>query len=395
MYLAPSTLVAGPALTLRAITRRRVIAAMFAAGLVSTVPQLGGIPPRVAASSGTPTARRPPPLSQRGINYDVGTEWQFGDSRLVWNDELMRHEIDAIRDDLHCNAVLVHGTDTGRLIQTATHALERGLIVWVQPRLMNAQQSTVVANLSEVAAAVETLRVAYPTVGLNVGVEFGLFTSDIIPGVSLESRVDYLIDNLSELPRFDERLDVFLSRCEAAVSAHFEGATTYSSGEWETVDWSRFDFAGIDLYRDRYNVDWFADPLRALAASGKPVIVTEFGCCTFVGAEDYGGSGWEVVDYTTDPPTFKEPLVRSETTQADEVLALLDIFEAEGVHGAFVYQLIDQGMTHSDDPSLDLDKANFGIVKTFAEGMGKPTDPSYWEPKEAFLRIAERFAPLA
>lgn len=354
---------------------------------------------KAADRRATPTVAGAP-LGQRGINYDVGTHWPYdsgagwqgvADSRIVWSDALMRRELLAIRDDLHLNAVIIHGTDTSRLIDSARFAVGLGLTVWVQPRLMNNDQATTLENLADLAKAVEPLRAAHPDVGLNVGVESSLFTADIIPGASFEERAVYLVSHLDELPSFDERLGDFLARARGVVTQYFGGATTYSSGQWETVEWTDFDYAGIDHYRDRDNTTTYVDQLRTLKASGKPVIVTEFGCCTFVGAENYGGRGYEIVDYSVDPPRLSGDFVRSETTQAKEILGLLDIFEAEQIQGAFVYQLVDQGLPHSSDPPFDLDMANFGIVKTFAPGMGKPDDPTYWEPKDAFHRLSERW----
>jgi len=79
--------------------------------------------------------------------------------------------------------------------------------------------------------------------------------------------------------------------------------------------------------------------------------------------------------------------------QADTITELLDLYQAAGMHGAFVYTFIEPGQTYSPDPLYDLDMASFGVVKIFPEGTGKGYEESgYWEPKAAFREIAERYA---
>ena len=66
---------------------------------------------------------------------------------------------------------------------------------------------------------------------------------------------------------------------------------------------------------------------------------------------------------------------------------LLEIFEAEGVDGAFVYMFALSSYPHRpDDPSRDVDMASPGIVKVYEDGS--------WEPKAAFGAVAETFARI-
>jgi hypothetical protein len=102
---------------------------------------------------------------------------------------------------------------------------------------------------------------------------------------------------------------------------------TYSAGAWESVRWQPFDHVGVNLYRDRWNDRTYASDLRTLKRLGKPVIITEFGCSTFKGAERRGGGGWMIVDFDQEPPVVKPGYTRSEETQAaylDELLSFGD-----------------------------------------------------------------------
>ena len=86
---------------------------------------------------------------------------------------------------------------------------------------------------------------------------------------------------------------------------------------------------------------------------------TDRGCCTFRGAEDLGGTGFLVVDWSVSPPELREGTVRDEQVQADYLDELLTIFESEGVHGAVVYDFIQPGSPHiSEAPQYDYDTAS-------------------------------------
>src|SRR4051794_11917958 len=92
-----------------------------------------------------------------------------------------------------------------------------------------------------------------------------------------------------------------------------------------TRDWSRFDIVGVDLYRDAGNWDSYREQLRAYATHERPLVVTEFGCCTYRGAPDRGAMGWAIVDRTVRPPRLTEEVVRDEQVQATYLTDVLDI----------------------------------------------------------------------
>jgi hypothetical protein len=85
------------------------------------------------------------------------------------------------------------------------------------------------------------------------------------------------------------------------TASTFGGPVSYASGIWEEVDWSGFDVVGTDGYRDEQNAPYYRQMLAQGHRHGKPVVVTEFGCCTYRGAGARGGTGWMVGDPTADP----------------------------------------------------------------------------------------------
>lgn len=332
------------------------------------------------------------PLAIKGINYDVGTNYMPGYlSREVWNQTVMEGEIRAIRDDLHCNTVNVYGADLGRLVECATLALENGLHVWLQPRLIDSSPDEMLEHLAALAKAAERLRKQYGNITLNVGCELSIFMSGLIPGRSFLNRVTWLgrfwwLWMLH--PRYNKGLNAHLTKACSVARSHFGGQISYGSGIWESVDWNPFDLLGLNFYRESSNYATYVNDLRRFHKYAKPIVITEFGCCSFDGADKLGGSGDSIVNYTEAAPQLKKVVNRNEKVQADTIVDLLTIYRTEGIHGAFVFEFIEPSHPHSHDPRLDLDTASYGVVKAYPSDPETP-DSVRWEPKEAFHALAK------
>jgi hypothetical protein len=369
-------------------------AAASAAGAVAACGGDGG--EDGAGRDRSSTTGRGSGLTLKGVNYDT--------EREVWRSEFVRREIETIRHDLHCNSILLLGSDLDRLTQSAAVAADNGLHVWFEPRnwqpgpagvgRFDASAADTIDFVATAARAAEDLRAEHPDVGLSLGVELTLFMAGLVPGDDMWERAAAL--ETADPAVYNAQLNDFLADAAAAVRPIFGGQLTYSSGTWEGVRWDDLDLdvVGIDLYRDADNEATFVDDVRALHQFGKPVVITEFGCCSFRGAEDLGGNGFSVVDWAADPPVIADDLVRDEQVQADYVDELLDVFEAQRVHGAFVYNFVEPDNPHLPDPHADLDMAGYGIVKCYPSGTDQAYDRTgHFEPKAAFATIAERFRP--
>jgi len=127
------------------------------------------------------------------------------------------------------------------------------------------------------------------------------------------------------------RAAVFLAETAAATRERFLGPVSYAAGPWEHVDWRPFDIAATDAYRDATNTDGFRDELRKHLRHGKPLAVTEFGCCCCAGAADRGAMGWAIIDESADPPRLDGDYARDEAEQVRYLEELHAIFEEEGV----------------------------------------------------------------
>jgi membrane protease YdiL (CAAX protease family) len=335
-------------------------------------------------------------LEFRGINYDAGVIYEGSyNSRPTWRLDDVRRDLRVIRDDLSCNAVSIMATDTRRLAEAGEIAAALDLFVWLQPRLFDVSGDKVSANLRLAAIAAEALRASHPRVGLNVGCELTLSSRGMLPGDSFVRRGHLLPWFYWLKPVYDRRLNSLLASLTCIGREHFGGPLTYGAGDWESVDWEPFDYVGLDTYRDSSNARRYADDLSRHVSRGKPVLVVEFGCCSFEGAAERGPNGFEVLNWRTSPPTVPNGVVRNEQVQADYISRSLDAFESTGVHGSFLWGFSEPTLTHSTEPSEDLDIGSFGIVKVLPPDPGSSDPCEQWEPKAGFHTLAARYRQIA
>jgi|GEM_PF-126745 len=383
----------------RTLTRRHIAAQLAAAGLA--IPAIRTISAQEIATQVDPEATPVTagnPIPHRGINYDTGTNYDEEPGYISRPDAhraFFSAEIAAIRDQLHCTTICLYGSEPDRLIEAATIAIDAGLNVRIQPRIVGGLVDQLPAIVQEIARSAAAIEITGDTeIVFDLGCELTIFASGIIPGTLLDERLVYLLEHLDELPVFSEKLNELLARITTGVRRVFPGRLTYSSGSWEDVDWTNLDIVGIDLYRDATNAENYLDLLHAYQQHDKPVWITEFGCCCYEGAQDRGSGGYAIVDWSTSPPQLNDTYTRNESVQATYLNELLDIFEQEGVDGAFIYQFIDPQLPHvPDDPLHDLDMAAFSIVKTYGDDADQSYNQTgYWEPKASFPEVASRFA---
>lgn len=332
-------------------------------------------------------------LVRRGVNYDTGTNYLTGGelSRHVWRENLVASEIRAIREDLHCNSIAIFGTRIDRIVQAAEIAAHHDLEVWLQPRLVDGDRQQTLDLLTQAARAAEALRARAPGVVLNVGCELTIFAAGIVPGTSHLERAARLASPKywPIVPHYNRRLNAFLSEAAEAARSRFGGQITYSAGLWERVNWERFDLIGLDYYRLRHNHRRYAWNLRRFHRHGKPIAITEFGSGSYHGAAQKGPTSHDIIDNSGPTPRINGSYVRDETVQVSQLSELLDVYEAEGVYGAFVFEFIETYNPHSPDARHDADMAGYGIVKVLP---GDDEQPYRWAPKAAFHAIAARYA---
>ncbi|MEA5367695.1 hypothetical protein VA596_49750 [Amycolatopsis sp., V23-08] len=335
-------------------------------------------------------------MRAKGIGYDTGMA-VGGTIRRPFEPGLVRRELAIIRDDLHCTAVRLFGTDLDRIEFAAREAVALGLEVWFSPFPWNTHPEQILEQLADAAERAERLRVAGAEVVFVTGAELSLFNHGFLPGDTLPERVAGLVSRspesqqaLAGLPR---RVNDFLARVVEAVRARFGGQVTYAAVPLERVDWTPFDIVSVDAHRSKEVEHLYREGIRTLVAAGKPVAITEFGCTTFRGAADLGARSGEILEYDGDVPVrLNGDYVRDEEEQAGYLRELLEVFTSEGVDAAFACTFVCYGLVYRPTPRDDLDMASWGVVKVLEEGSGETYPGLPWEPKAAFGALAACYA---
>lgn len=313
-------------------------------------------------------------MNRKGVCYDAGRVMMGQNWRPVFDPGEVRREMEIIRSDLHCNAIRICGEEIERLMTAGKYALEHGLEVWLSPELWDRTPEETLDYVTKAAEAAEKLRRRNPDrVVFSLGSELTLFMQGIVEGKSVLER----LRNPANWNRFragahNAPLNSFLAKANQATRRVFRGPVTYASIPFEGVDWTLFDFVSTDLYRDAQFRDQFAEVTRRFFAYAKPVVITETGCCTYRGAADAGGHGWEIVDYEKTPPRLKGDYVRDEAEQAGELSEVLSLLDKQGVDGVFVMTFVAPLAPFSENPKFDLDMASYSLVKSYGSRLGPP-----------------------
>ena len=330
----------------------------------------------------------------KGINYDVGTYYKSGIcTRPVFDDSTIRKEIGIIRNDLHCDCIRISGYDIERLMKASEFALESGMQVWLSPVFIDATQEQYADYIRECAVASEKLRTKYYNIVFVAGCEFSLYLHGFIKGENCYERIakmfgiGFLLNAIGFRNQAYKKMNAFLNMTVQSIRSVFHGKLTYASGTWEKVDWKIFDIVSINHYRASYNQSSYVKKLRTYHVFQKPVAVTEFGCCTYRGAEKAGGGGWNIIETQDGKSKIKSNYKRCESTQANYIIDLLKIFQHEDVYASFVFTFINPNFEHHPEPVYDFDMASYAIVKPVK--TENQDEGLTFQPKEAFYRLAE------
>src|SRR6478736_4493124 len=133
-------------------------------------------------------------MRSKGINYDTGFINKGVSSRERFDIEVVKRELQIIRDDLHCNAVRVTGGDAERLDIAAGLAVEAGLEVWFSPFTCDLSYEEMLDLLANCAERAERLRRQGVEVVLVTGAEISLLNKGFLPGDAIEDRMELLAD---------------------------------------------------------------------------------------------------------------------------------------------------------------------------------------------------------
>ncbi|MFD7159266.1 hypothetical protein ACFV9C_32035 [Kribbella sp. NPDC059898] len=324
-----------------------------------------------------------------GVNYDTGFVYGGRNTRRRFDVDAVRNDMTVIAEQLHAPAVRISGDNPDRLVAAAEAALAAGLEVWFSPMPVDLEPAEFVPFLADCAARAEVLRQNGDVV-MVLGCELTLFCKGFVPGETSQERIALMSDpatwtdpvKVGEFQAGLARWTTVQADLAAAARKVFGGRITYAAGLWEDVNWDLFDIVAVDAYRDAQNAATFTDELAARSKWGKPVVATEFGCCTYRGAADRGGLGWAIVDAKSDPPALDGPYERREEEQVEYLIDLVEEFERINLAAAFWFSFAGFELPHRPgDPRHDLDLAAYGLVAVDDDGN--------WTPKQVFGKLAE------
>jgi hypothetical protein len=334
-----------------------------------------------------------------GVNYDTGFSPGFRTSRPVFDAATVTAEMTVIARELRCTAVRITGGQPERISLAAAAAAAEGLEVWFSPFPCEQDAAALLDTFADCADRAERLRASGARVVLVTGCEMTLFNPGFVPGHDTFDRIRGLgrrgPRQLAAFARMPGRLRPLLAEAADVARSRFGGPITYAAGTWEPVDWAPFDIISIDAYRDAGNAGHFRADLRKQLAGGKPVVVTEFGCCAYAGAAAKGGMGWAITDSDGDAARLTGDYQRDEQEQVTYFRELHEIFTAEGVDLAFWFTFAGYSYPTSSDPRRDVDLASYGLVTMLAEGHGHGYRGLGWRPRPAFSALAETAADEA
>jgi hypothetical protein len=328
----------------------------------------------------------------KGVHYDIGMATTQGSTtRPTLPRAQIEDEIRDIRTGLGATAIRITGGDLGRIATAAEIASTFGLEVWLSPIFPNANKADTLAHIVEAAKLAEGLQTRGARAVMVVGCELSVFMSGILPGENHVDRLMLLTDPTRlmaavQASAIDPQAEMteFLHTANEMTRSLFQGPVTYASGIWEEVDWSDFDFVGVDAYRDASNREEYPEMLRKLTEHGPPLVLTEVGCATYKGASDAGGLAWTATVSSSHGTVLREGIERQESEQGRELSQLLKIAEENGVEGVFVFTYISPNYPTSQDPHHDLDAASFALMRSWPDGRT--------EKKAGYDAVAEAFA---
>ncbi len=322
----------------------------------------------------------------RGINYEVGLK--FHNEHKVDYEAISRNIEKDLEDikEMGCDSVRIYGDNPENLMLAAKVALEKGLKVWLSPRLINGQEQETLNLLLNIAEQAEALRQQHgDNIVLVIGNELMLdsrvaFEEEqyvdriakfkkfkALEMVKKYARLVALHKILPDTEQYQERIRQLTKTLAIETRKKFSGKITYASLPDEDIDWDHFDIVGVNLYEDATNRgSKYSGMLEQYKQHGKPVAITEFGTAPYKGARYLGGYAHSVIDWQRG--CLKRsvgfmPVIRDEKVQADYLEKLIRLYERHEIDAHFIFEYINWNTPHTpEDPKRNLSTGSFGVT---------------------------------
>jgi hypothetical protein len=244
---------------------------------------------------------KPLHVRYKGITYFAGNltpGWPLYDDSRPSTEE-MDEQLDAIRNELQCNAIIVSagGDHEDKLVECAKLAIGKGFDrVYVQPQYMGATAEETIQRIGQFASQVRALRDISDRVVYNVGHEFCLETA-IVEGKDWWERSQNLLVKGEGWDKVGKAIPKMFRDIIEACKRNYGYGITYSAAipeqDHRLIPWSDsiFESVGVDAYMQDvigWDENWVIQYLSRLRRYGKPVYSAEAGSMTFSGADELG-----------------------------------------------------------------------------------------------------------
>ncbi|MCX6659536.1 MAG: PKD domain-containing protein [Candidatus Bathyarchaeota archaeon] len=306
-------------------------------------------------------------VKYEGMRYSAGA-WAPYAQTLTPGIEEMNEQLDTIRHELGCNAILIF-SGTGyedNLINCGNLAIKKGFErIYIQPEYMDATIDQTIEYLSRFTEKVKPLREMSESVVLMVGHEFGLETYGIIPGNNWYDRLFYQTKHNDWLDKVRATIPSMLGKIISLCKQNYGYPVSYSAAIWEDdlVPWKDpvFESVCTDAYvmdSVGWTANWIMNHLSSLKRFNKPVNSAEWGCMTFTGAGPISGTS----------PLYVEQNPYDENEQANYIKHYLEMLNLSNISGSF-YTLYADPSTYNKGFGLLRDgnsrKRGFYMYKSY------------------------------
>ena len=286
---------------------------------------------------------KPLRLKYKGITYFAGPvppDWAGAPNP---DHDEMDEQLDTIRDDLGCNAIIISGGEDyeDKLIECGRLAIEKGFErIHIQPRYMGASPDETVERIGKFAPRVRELRQVSDVLVYSVGHEFGLETA-ILRGDSWSERLkNFMKQDPQDLQKIRVTLQKMFKGILAICRENYGYQVSYASiayPETDVVPWEdqTFESVGLDVILEPWDYSterWVLGLLSNLKRYNKPIQSMEAGCMTFTGAARVAG---------TAPLHTQESQQYDEDEQANWLKRYCDLLNKARIDGYFYTQYND------------------------------------------------------
>lgn len=290
---------------------------------------------------------KPLHVRYKGITYFAGNltpGWPLYDDSRPSTEE-MDEQLDAIRNELQCNAIIVSagGDHEDKLVECAKLAMGKGFDrVYVQPQYMGATAEETIQRIGQFASQVRALREISGRVVYNVGHEFCLETA-IVEGKDWWERSQNLLVKGEDWDKVGKAIPKMFRDIIEVCKRNYGYGITYSTAIPEQdhglIPWSDpiFESVGVDAYMQDvigWDENWVIQYLSRLRRYGKPVYSAEAGSMTFSGADELGA----VIFQNEEGQFVWELRPYDEDAQANYIKRYCDMLNRARIDGYFYTQ---------------------------------------------------------